>query len=95
MIQSIVDTYHLDRAEAETSSDKRRVWRMYARCVIEEFQEPARQEQTHSLGAPVIIWRRAGTDDELPVRFRPYWAKISLADLQALWRALERARYRP
>lgn len=90
---SLVDQYYRDRQSAETSDDKRRVWRMYARAVIEEFQEPDRRG--HSIGAPVIIWRRAASDEALPVRYKEYWAALPLPDLQALWIALERARHRP
>lgn len=87
---TIVDFYFRDRANADTTDEKRRVWRTYARAVIEEFQRPERR--AHTIGAPVIIWRRAANDDTLPIRCPPYWASVPLPDLQALWLALERAR---
>lgn len=81
----IVAAYYRDRACAETGDDKRRVWRMYARAVIETDTE-------HRLG--VLPWRRAAGDDDLPIRFQPYWKKLPADDLKELWLALERARHR-
>ncbi|GAA0452669.1 hypothetical protein GCM10009095_20400 [Sphingomonas molluscorum] len=61
--RTIVERYYLERAQAETADDKRRVWRTYARAVIEEFQRPERRVHVRTLGAPLIIWRRAHGDD--------------------------------
>lgn len=61
--RNIVEGYYLERAQAETADDKRRVWRTYARAVIEEFQRPERRVHVHTLGAPLIVWRRAHGDD--------------------------------
>lgn len=58
---TIVDFYFRDRANADTTDEKRRVWRTYARAVIEEFQRPERR--VHTIGAPVIIWRRSNSDE--------------------------------
>lgn len=83
---SIVEQYHRDREAADTGEGKRRVWRTYARAVIEE-------KASRPFGG-YLPWRRAMGDCDLPVRYPPYWAKLPLADLDALWLALERARHR-
>lgn len=85
-MSSIVEQYHRDREAADTGEDKRRVWRTYARAVIEE-------KASRPFGGN-LPWRRASGDDDLPVRFPPYWAKLPLHDLEDLWLALERARHR-
>ena len=83
---TIVYQYHRDRQSADTSEEKRRAWRTYAKAVIE-------QRIANGSGGD-LPWRRSAGDDELPVRFPPYWNAISVHDLHQLWLALERARHR-
>jgi len=80
------EQYHLDRANADSSRERRTVWRMYAYAVIQTFAE-----RTDAKVAQIDV-RPAEGDGELPYRFKPYWRALSDDELRALWRALERAR---
>ena len=82
----IVEQYHRDRAGADTGAEREAVWRMYCLAMIET-------DTQRKCGA--IPWRRAASDDELPVRNPRYWDAIPLHDLTDLWKALERARHNP
>jgi hypothetical protein len=89
----VVQIYRAFRNDASTVEERRRVWRSHALMLLAEFAERAVDDPEGCAGY-TMSWRKAAGDDELPVRFRPYWAKIPLDDLKALWRVLERARHK-
>jgi len=82
---TITQHYKRDRDAADTGDDRKRVWRMYAKAVMDTYKE-------RTIGSPLYTWRSAADDDRLPIRFLGYWCRISDEDLQELWLTLERAR---
>ncbi len=96
---TIVEHYQRDREAADTIPERRFVWRMYTKAAIDEFATVKRKREIEErlntfLDEHAIAWRKALGDDELPVRYPPYWRAIPLAELQALWLALERAKHK-
>jgi hypothetical protein len=90
----IYEHYIKDRDSADGSEERRAVWRTYTHALLDELQTAKRQQES-GVFCPSFVLRGAAGDDDLAVRFKPYWSAIPLVDLQELWLALERARYRP
>jgi hypothetical protein len=83
MKSRIVELYQLDRENAQGRDEREEVWKRYALALIEEKAERKIKE---------LPWRRPRDKDALPQRYAPFWAALSIEDLDDLWLALERAR---